>query len=170
MPARNSSMELSSPSNPEVDSSMQSSRRRSGRVALQPERASSDTSAKRKYATINGAEDSDAESESEDGDGEPDEEELKEKKRKARKVASGKPAAKRAKPTLDGPIPVRPAPSRAKKTKRAAPLAAAAGAQEIGGLYGRITSSRTFHPRAHSLLRRTLWPRRVFGQNRRRLG
>lgn len=116
--------------------SLKPSRRKSGRATRQPEylSPSQDIRAKRKHDSLSGA----SESGEEDEDGEPDEEELRERTRKAPKTTSKKPAARSKKAnTLDGPMPVRPAPVRAKKAKRAGPMAMA-GAQEIGGLYGEL--------------------------------
>lgn len=132
MPARNSSMELSSPSNPDVETGLRPSRRKSGRATKQTEvlDPSDGMGSKRKHNSLSGT--SAAESE-EDNDDEPDEEELRERNRKARKTAPKRAIVKNK--TLNGSMPVRPAPSRAKKTKRAAGFA---GAQDVGGLYGRI--------------------------------
>lgn len=148
MPARNSSMDLSSPSNPHTAEGLQPSRRKSGRVTKQPGcfSPSTDTGAKRKHSAVNGNAVngvSGSESEQDEGDGEPEEEELRERKRKNRKTQPAKTQQKRAKADdIDGVLPVRTAASRPKKAKRAAPVAIA-GAQEVGGLYGQSRAEKS---------------------------
>lgn len=142
-------MDLSSPSNPDTATGLRPSRRKSGRITKQPEylSPSTDAGAKRKHSEVNGNAAngiSASESEQDEGDGEPDEEELRERKRKDRKTRPAKTQQKRVKPNgIDGVLPVRPAASRPKKTKRAAPVTVA-GAQEAGGLYGQCTRSSVY--------------------------
>lgn len=146
MPARLSSMELSSPSEPDVDPSARPSRRKSGRVAKQPERLATSSSAKRKRG--DDAEDTDGvgASADEDGasdsdDGEPDEEELREKKRNAKRGTASKTAPKRTKTNAGASVatklPLRPVKSKAKtsRPRKVAQLKDTA-AEDVGGLYG----------------------------------
>lgn len=150
MPARNSSMELSSP-DPE---STGASRRRSGRVSQKPKvlSPSSATGSKRKRGDVDtdvemedADEEDEEEEESEESEGEPDPEELKERRRKAktqkqaapRKPAAAKPAAKKAKQTNGDTVSlaIRPAKSKAPRKK---PQHQTVDAEAVGGLYGEL--------------------------------
>ena len=148
MPARLSSMELSSPSNPDVDSSARPSRRKSGRVSKQPDFLSPGNG-KRKRRTEGvqaGDEDVDQDMEdasdvddNEENDDEPDEEELREERRKKkRKVAADKPkpATKKQKPNgvitgTSTTLARRPAKKIPKPQK-----GQIESALQVGGLYG----------------------------------
>ena len=136
-------MELSSPSNPDVDPSAKPSRRKSGRVVKAPAVFSPEGSAKRKRSD---GEDSDDESpdEAQPSDGEPDEEELKEKKRKVKRTGSTKTATKRSKANgVITELPIRSAtkgkanrPKKAAKAKVALPEGAV-------GLFGKLCHCRS---------------------------
>src|SRR5215469_11876604 len=102
MPARNSSMELSSP---EV-ASQGATRRKSGRVVRKTNKLISSSATKRKRGEdeiddVEMEDASDAESEEQDDD-DPDEEELKEQRRRAKKAKTNKSVAKKAKPNING--------------------------------------------------------------------
>jgi cohesin complex subunit SA-1/2 len=144
MPARNSSMEVSSPT--AEDAPSKSTRRKSGRVVKAPEVLGA--TSKRKRAETNGGNDegddaSDAE-DSEDDEAEPDEEELKEKRKRVRTSTATKskaPAKKKAK-SVDGEpvsLAIRPAKSAPKRApaKRKPAQATVADAESAGGLYGK---------------------------------
>ena len=147
MPARLSSMELSPSSNPDVDSSAQPSRRKSGRVSRKPQVLAPTFNAKRKRTPestedVNGDVDMDSLSdESEDRDeDEPDEEERREAKRVKRwrpnaankaKIAPKKPKANGA----AGDLPIRTITSKPKKAKQPRKVTIAE-AEDVGGLYG----------------------------------
>ncbi|KAF2838216.1 hypothetical protein M501DRAFT_1011829 [Patellaria atrata CBS 101060] len=152
MPARNSSMELSS----EPDAQSTATRRKSARVVRKPQvyAASSPAgSTKRKRDGAEESEDEEAEDDEEEPveeseEGEPDEEELREKRRKARsrpKPPSKKPAPKKTKTngeTVSLAIrPVsKPAGSKAAnkpRPKKAKPLNDGA-AEEAGGLFAEV--------------------------------
>ncbi len=149
MPARLSSMELSPPSNPDVDQSARPSRRKSGRVTNKPEQLSPSSgtgSAKRKRATDGLDSDLEQDSASAEGDdeseGEPDEEEMRERRRKARRPSSGeaKGPPKRAKTNgTTTKLAIRTTTGKAKKSNKARQLQDAA-ADEVGGLYGEHSS------------------------------
>lgn len=152
MPARLSSMELSSPSNPDIDPSARPSRRKSGRVSKKPEFLAPGPAGKRKrndgdvdVEDQDGDADMDDASEtaSDDDDDDPDEEELREQRRKKKKKRRGnadrpKPAAPRRKPNgvasgASTTLVRRPAKKAAKAKKG---QFEAEAAEEIGGLYG----------------------------------
>lgn len=146
MPARLSSMELSSPSNPDVDASAQPSRRKSGRVHKKPEFLSPGSAGKRKRdaretGDADGGADMNDESEDENDD-DADEEELREQRRKKKRVNKdrSRPTAKKKRMangiTLGGSsILVRRPANKAAKSKNASSDAAA----EVGGLYGELS-------------------------------
>lgn len=147
MPARNSSMELSSPSNPDMDRTVQPSRRRSNRVG-QVRRKSAYSSphsdsgaAKRKRSQLRGgAASPESEEEDEgdynDSDGEPDQEKFSERKRPAKKTKLSKASNHAAANGISGAMAVRTVASRPKRGRRAGTVAAA-DAHDVGGLYGR---------------------------------
>ena len=162
MPARNSSMELSSP---DPESTGVSTRRKSGRVSQKPKllSPSSATGNKRKRGhgdtdvEMDDTGDEDEEESSEESEDEPDAEELKERRQKARqakKVApkkpASKPAAKKAKQTNGDTVSlaIRPAKSKAPRKK---PQHQTADAEAVGGLYGEFRMrSRTQQTTNHS--------------------
>lgn len=138
MPARNSSMELSSP---DVEA-QGATRRKSGRVVRKPETLISSSAPKRKRGEdeiddIEMEDASEAESEDQDED-DPDEEELKEKRRRAKKAKMSKSAAKKFKPTMNGQahktLAIRPATGAPKAKKKKVQLNV--DAESAGGLYG----------------------------------
>ncbi|QDS77228.1 hypothetical protein FKW77_003021 [Venturia effusa] len=150
MPARNSSMELSSP-DPE---STGASRRRSGRVSHKPKvlSPSSATGSKRKRGDVDtdvdmedDLEEDEEEEDSEESEGEPDPEELKERRKNARKQkkaapkksAAAKPATKKAKQTNGDTVSlaIRPAKPKAPRKK---PQHQTADAEAVGGLYAEV--------------------------------
>ena len=145
MPARLSSMELSSPSNPDVDPSARPSRRKSGRVPKKPEFLSPGASSKRKRDqpgpdSENANEDVEMDDASEDVDeDDPDEEELREQRRKKKRVRKDhvRPSVKERK-TPNGV----PAGSTSTLVRRPAkkPVKSPKGhfeaAEDVGGLYG----------------------------------
>lgn len=143
MPARNSSMEVSSPAAEDAPSA--STRRKSGRVVKAPEILGA--TSKRKRAETNGDDDDGDEAsdvaDSEDEEAEPDEEELKEKRRRVRTSGAGKPRApakKKAKSVNGDPVSlaIRPAKSAPKRApaKRKPAQATVVDAENAGGLYG----------------------------------
>ena len=144
MPARNSSMELSSP---EVET-RSSTRRKSGRVVRKPDTllSSSATKRKREEDEIDDAEMEDAsETESKDQDEEdPDEEELKEQRCRAKKAKMSKSVTKKAKPNVNGQahktLAIRPAAG-APKAKKKTKVQLSVDAESAGGLYGMIPSN-----------------------------
>lgn len=130
-------MELSSPSNPDVDASARPSRRKSGRAVKAPEILG----AKRKRVEAIDPDD-ESQSEMEDSEGEPDEEELRESRRKVKRTNTGKAAPKRTKTGgMSSQLPMRPAPKpkakTGKKVARTEPLAD----EGAVGLYGESTCS-----------------------------
>ena len=140
MPARNSSMEVSSPA--AADAPSTSARRKSGRVTKKPEQFGTTTKRKRNE---NGGDDmegddaSDADS-SEDEDGEPDEEEMKEKRKRARTSNAAKtkaPAKKKAKAVNGAPVSLAIRPAKSAPKRRKPQQATAADAEGVGGLYGK---------------------------------
>ena len=144
MPARLSSMEISSPGS---DTQTGATRRKSGRVVRKPEflAASSPTgSAKRKRTEQDGedvdmGDDTEEEEVDDESEGEPDEEEVREKKRaKKGKKAARKPAPKKSKTNGETvSLAIRPAAGgKAKKPRKARPLKNVA-AEEAEGLYGK---------------------------------
>ena len=145
MPARNSSMELSSPSNVSATTSVQPSRRKSGRVTHKPDVLSPGAASRRRAASTSDAEDDvemdDISSGQDiDSDGEPDEEELLEQRRRSRKRPSnGKSSAPAKKTKTNGAstsLAIRPAPKaprRPKKTTLAPTIDAEKG--DVGSLY-----------------------------------
>ena len=143
MPARLSSMEISSP---DPDTQTGATRRKSGRVVKKPEflAASSPTgSAKRKRTKQDEGDvdigDDTEEEVDDESEGEPDEEEVREKKRaKKGKKAARKPAPKKSKTNGETvSLAIRPAAGgKAKKPRKARPLKNAA-AEEAEGLYGK---------------------------------
>ena len=144
MPARLSSMEISSPGS---DTQTGATRRKSGRVVRKPEflAASSPTgSAKRKRTEqdeedVGMGGDTSEEEVDDESEGEPDEEEVREKKRaKKGKKAARKPAPKKSKTNGETvSLAIRPAASgKAKKPRKARQLKNAP-AKEAEGLYGK---------------------------------
>ena len=173
MPARLSSMELSSPSNPEVDSSARPSRRKSGRATKQTEFLSPAGSAKRKRnqdAVDPTDADSDAESddapEEDENDNDPDEEELRERRRKQKSKAANKPKPTAKKQKINGvsagasaTLVSRPAKKATKGKKAPRPSAA-----QAGGLYGMYAADKfgqtcalLIYEKAASLAATTHW-------------
>jgi cohesin complex subunit SA-1/2 len=141
MPARNSSMELSTP---EADAQPSATRRKSGRVVKKPDSVATNTTKRKRNAAGNGdvemvddASDDSEESEEEEEDA--DEEELRERKKRARgqKKATTKPAAKKARAANGEPVRLAIRPNPAKKA-RAKPKSQNqfANAEAVGGLYG----------------------------------
>ena len=139
MPARNSSMELSSP---EVGS-QGATRRKSGRVVRKTNKLISSSATKRKRGEdeiddVEMEDASDAESEEQDDD-DPDEEELKEQRRRAKKAKTNKSVAKKAKPNINGrahkALAIRPAAG-APKAKKKTKVQLNVDAESAGGLYG----------------------------------
>ncbi|KAL9051225.1 MAG: hypothetical protein Q9162_006152 [Coniocarpon cinnabarinum] len=139
-------MELSSPSNPEVDSSARPSRRKSGRVTKQTKFLSPGSSTKRKR-TDDEEEDGDSrahdstdpEPEDDANEDEPDEE-LRERRRKqkSKTAAKGKPAAKKQKPNgISAATHTTLVRRPAKKTAKAKPSGVPSAA-DAGGLYGKV--------------------------------
>lgn len=128
------------------------SKRRSGRVIKKPDFiiASSPTGGAKRKRPVQDDDDEegaqgDSGDESEETEGEPDEEELRERKRTAQKVQrqQSKPAQKKAK--TDGAatsLPIRPATSKPKRSRKAHPVNDA-GAGEVGGLYGELSIEDT---------------------------
>jgi cohesin complex subunit SA-1/2 len=140
MPARNSSMELSSP-DPESTAAL--TRRKSGRVAQKPKVLSPSTSAsgsKRKRGDadtdveMDDGGDEEEEESSEESEGEPDPEELKERRKRAKKAGPKKPAAKKAKQTNGDTVSLAIRPAKAPRKKK--PQHQTADAEAVGGLYG----------------------------------
>jgi len=138
MPARNSSMELSSP---DVEP-RGVTRRKSRRVVRKPDTLISSSSTKRKRGgdEIEDAEMEDAsEAESDEQDEEdPDEEELKDRRRRAKKAKTSKSATNKVKPTMNGQaqktLAIRPATGAPKAKKKK--VQQSADAESAGGLYG----------------------------------
>jgi cohesin complex subunit SA-1/2 len=139
MPARNSSMELSSP---EVDVQQSATRRKSGRVVKKPDSVATASSKRKRNATEGADIDmEDASDESEESeDDEPDAEELKEQRKKrarSQKKAPSKPAAKKAKSANGEPVrlAIRPNPTKKSRAKPK-PQNQFGDAEAVGGLYG----------------------------------
>jgi cohesin complex subunit SA-1/2 len=139
MPARNSSMELSSP---EIDVQQSATRRKSGRVVRKPDSVAAASTKRKRNATEGGdIEMEDASDDSEESDEEePDEEELKEQRKKrarSQKKAPSKPATKKAKAANGEPVrlAIRPNPTKKSRAKPKLPNQIA-DAEAVGGLYG----------------------------------
>lgn len=141
-------MELSSPSNPEVDSSVQPSRRKSGRVSRKPDVLTPSFTAKRKRIENVEAQDDnsdvgmdeDASSGEEQGETDgPDEEESRQIRRAKRFKSNIKRSNAASKKTrIDGDasgLAIRQRQAQPKKARKL-PKARIANAQEAGGLYG----------------------------------
>ena len=141
-------MELSSPSNPEVDPSVQPSRRKSGRVSKKPDVLTPSFTTKRKRTEDEEAQDEngdvemdeDASSGEEQGETDgPDEEEAREARRAKRSKSNtnrSNVASKKARVDGDAPgLAIRQRQAQPKKARKL-PKAKLANAQEAGGLYG----------------------------------
>jgi cohesin complex subunit SA-1/2 len=143
MPARDSSMDLSSPAN---DAQSTATRRKSGRVVKQPETLAA-SSTKRKRPTPENedaeGEDEDASEGEEDSDeSEPDEEELRERRKRTKKQSNAKkPVPKKAKQANGEPVRLAIRPAAPKKARKAKPQHKVADAESVGGLYGMSCSS-----------------------------
>ncbi|KAF2489835.1 hypothetical protein BU16DRAFT_531276 [Lophium mytilinum] len=144
MPARNSSMELSSP---EAEPST-ATRRKSGRVVKKPEllaaASSPSGSVKRKRDGDDDEDMDDASDEvsDEESEGEPDEEELREKKRAKKKkaIAPRKPAPKKSKTNGEVSLAIRPAAPKQKKPRKARTVKMV-DPGEAEGLYAEVFTS-----------------------------
>ncbi|KAF2806241.1 uncharacterized protein BDZ99DRAFT_422643 [Mytilinidion resinicola] len=143
MPARNSSMELSSP---DAEPSSTAAPRKSGRVVKKPElvaaASSPSGSVKRKRDGDDDEDMDDASDEAsdEESDGEPDEEELREKKRAKKKAAPRKPAPKKSKTNGEVSLAIRPAVTKQKKPRKARTVKMV-DPEEAEGLYAEVFAS-----------------------------
>lgn len=144
-------MELSPPSNPEIDPSDQPSRRKSGRVSKKPDVLTPSFNAKRKRTPeatedVNGGINTDELSDEADDaeEDEPDEEEQREAKRVKRSRAKmNKPRAAPKKLQANGvtsDLAIRTIGSKSKKAKKPQ-TAQRAQAEGIGGLYGKFEAT-----------------------------
>lgn len=141
MPARLSSMELSPASDPDMDNTAKSSRRKSGRVSRKPEVLSpSHAPAKRKRGA-DADEDEDEELDDlEDDQGEPsdaeeeepDEEEIRDRKRKTKSKPRSKPAPKKSKTSTVA----RNEAGGSSKTTKSRPRASAGATPKLYGMSG----------------------------------
>jgi cohesin complex subunit SA-1/2 len=139
MPARNSSMDLSSP---EAEPTQGATRRKSGRVVKKPDNIAAASSKRKRNAAetedVDIGDDASEESEESDDD-EADEEEVKERRKRARnqkKTNNTKPAAKKAKAANGEPVRLAIRPNPTKKSRAKPRPQNLADAEAAGGLYG----------------------------------
>jgi len=134
-------MEISSPT--AADAPSTSTRRKSGRVTKKPEQYGATTKRKRNATNdddVDGDDASDGDSSGDDED-EADQEEVKEKRKRARASNAAKskvPAKKKAKAINGEPMSLAIRPAKSAPKRRKPQQAAAADAEAVGGLYGKL--------------------------------